>query len=309
MLIPLPFNFNSIDILYNKNKAEVLKKQLIKDYGLNNKISIFELKKNSSLELNELSDFIYKNIYYYYSFKQWGMEPSLINPNIFKRVPISLSRDNRYFQDRYQILPKSGYTKIFENMLNKPNIEIKLNSKAKDFLKIEKEKVFYKGKVFSGILIYTGSIDELLDYKYGVLPYRSLKFVKEKLNQKVFQELGVVNYPQKKYKFTRITEYKHFMNNSMYNKNDKNTIIVKEYPIKHLINSKKGKIPYYPIEIESNIRLYNKYKSELQKIPNIYIIGRLAEYKYYNMDEIIERAFKLYEKIKKRKSFNNSSNL
>ncbi len=292
--IPLPFNFNSLDLVYDKKIAEHFKKLLIEKYGLNSKTNIIELQNAEILELKNLSDFVYKKIYYYYSLKQWGMSVDKINPEVLKRMPINISEDNRYFQDKYQILPKNGYIKIFEKMLSKPNINIQLDTRAKDILKIKKNNIFYNDKLFKGLLIYTGSIDELLDYKYGVLPYRSLKFVPKKRAANFVLPTAVVNYPQKKQRFTRIVEYKHLMQNS---RNNNSTIIIKELPCKYSLNSKKRNIPYYPIETPQNLALHNKYKEDLEKITNLHIIGRLAEYKYYNMDEIIERAFELYEKI------------
>jgi len=297
-LIPIPFNLNSIDEAFDKETAERLKNILIKEYDMNNKVSILELLKHENKNIKELANYIYEKIFLHYTLKQWNLKPNEIDSKVLERVPIYISFDNRYFQDEYQILPKNGYTKIIENMLNKPNIQIKLNTNATDLIKIINNKIYFEGQAFDGKVIYTGSIDELLKYKYGTLPYRSLKFKSETITQKEFQPVTTVNYPSRDIEHTRITEYKHL---ALEQDNSEKTTIVKEYPCHYDKDSEERNIPYYPIELTCNQELYNKYKEELSKIPNLYLLGRLAEYKYYNMDEVINSALNLYELVKEEK--------
>lgn len=290
--VPIPFNLTSIDESFEYKKSEKLKKVLIDEFGMEKKIPILELKKSKNKEVNGLADFIYENVFLYYTMKQWGQKPEEIDPNVTNRVPVFLSRDDRYFQDKFQYMPKEGYTKIFENMLSNSNIEVRLQTNSNDLLTIKNDKVFFEGKKYNGITIYTGAVDELFNYKYGKLPYRSLTFKFETVNKEKFQPVATVNYPTKSDKFTRITEYKHM---TMEKCNSKSTTIMYEYPCEYKNN---GDIPYYPIVNEDSNSIYKKYSDETLKIKDFYLLGRLAQYKYYNMDLIIKEALELYNKIK-----------
>ena len=294
-LVPIPFNLTSIDECFEKDKAKHLKEILLDRFEAGKKIPILELKKIQDDDLNELAGFIYENVFLYYTMKQWGQTPDEIDPNVTNRVPVYLSEDDRYFQDKYQFMPKYGYTKLFEKMLDSENIDIKLKTNILDFMKFEGNKIFINNQEYHGKIIYTGAIDELLDYRYGALPYRSLNFKFEEINKEHFQPVGTVNYPTKDDKFTRITEYKHM---TMETCNSKKTVIMREYPCTYDRNSKTGNIPYYPISNEENIRLYDKYLEIVNSIDNLYLLGRLAQYKYYNMDLVINEALKLYDEIK-----------
>ena len=294
-LVPIPFNLTSIDESFDKEKSEHLKKVLLNKFELEKKIPILELKKINDKDINELAEFIYKNVFLYYTMKQWGQTPDQIDPNVTNRVPVFLSRDDRYFQDKYQFMPKNGYTKLFEKMLENNNIDLKLGLNAVDIIDIKDNKIYIENQQFDGKLIYTGAIDELLNYKYGDLPYRSLDFVFETKEVEFFQPVGTVNYPTKEDKFTRITEYKHM---TMENCKSSNTTIMKEYPCQYNKNNDKGNIPYYPILNDNSNKLYNKYLDDVKKVDNLYLLGRLAQYKYYNMDLVINEALKLYDELK-----------
>jgi len=293
-LVPIPFNLTSIEECFDEEKSEKIKSILTNEFGLEKKIPILELRKHHDKDINELAEFIYENVFLYYTMKQWGQTPDEIDPSVTNRVPVFISRDDRYFQDKYQIMPKGGYTKIFENMLNNDNINVRLSTDAKDVLKLENGKIYFEGEEYNGLVFYTGAIDELFDYKYGELPYRTLSFDFETLNQEFYQPVGTVNYPTKEDKFTRITEYKHMTDDEI--KSDK-TIIMREYP--QAYQKDTGMIPYYPINNEDNDTLYNQYLEETKKYNNLYMLGRLAQYKYYNMDLIINDSLQLFEKIKK----------
>jgi UDP-galactopyranose mutase len=219
------------------------------------------------------------------------MRPEELEPEVTERVPINISRDDRYFQDRYQGLPKDGYHKMFERMLSNGNIKILINTDFKEVIDIDykEKKIYFLGKEFKGKLIYTGKIDEFFNYRYGELPYRSLKFEFETLNSEYFQKVGVINYPND-YEFTRITEFKRLTGQKSYH-----TTIAKEYPQEHNRNLPEKSIPYYPVPKKENIELYKKYGEKAKDFGNIIFIGRLGEYKYYNMDMVIERSLRIFE--------------
>ena len=294
-LVPIPFNLTSIEESFDKEKADYLKKVLLDKFGLEKKIPILELKKIDDKEINELAEFIYENVFLYYTMKQWNQRPDEIDPNVTNRVPVFLSKDDRYFQDKFQCMPKEGYTKLIEKMLNSENIDIKLGINAMDIISIEDSKILIDGQEYNGRVIYTGAIDELFNYKYGVLPYRSLEFEFETINKEYYQPVGTVNYPTKEDKFTRITEYKHM---TVKECSSPKTVIMREYPCSYNKNSNIGNIPYYPIENADNIKQYNKYLEETKKVKNLYLLGRLAQYKYYNMDLVINEGLNLYDRIK-----------
>jgi len=275
--VPIPFNLNSLYQLFPKRYAEKLEDKLIKTYGYGVKIPILKLKESASGELKYLADYIYKNIFYCYTIKQWGLKPEELDPSVTARVPVYISRDDRYFQDMYQIMPRYGYTKMFEKMLSHKNIKILLQTDYKEIIDIIKFK----------ILIFTGSIDEFFDYKFGVLPYRSLKFIFNSLNIDYYQEVGQVNYPGNN-EYTRITEFKYLTGQKL-----RCTTIAFEIPESYVPNN--NMVPLYPIPRAENNNLYKKYLMEANKLKSIFFCGRLAEYKYYNMDQIIARALSFFE--------------
>lgn len=286
--IPIPFNLNSIYEIFPKKLAERLEDKLLSKYTYNSKVSVLEFLKEEDQDLKFLANFIYDKIFKNYTAKQWGLKPEDIDPQVTARVPIYINRDNRYFTDKYQGVPKEGYTKIFERILNNKNIKIMLNTNFNELINIdlENKKIFFYGQEFKGKLIFTGMIDELFDFKYGYLPYRSLDLKFEVIEKEYFQEAPVVNYPNN-YDFTRITEFKHIHPV----KSDKTTIL-KEYPKAYEPNKD---IPYYPVFTEENQELYNRYKEEAESFKNLILIGRLAEYRYYDMDDVIKRALEIFE--------------
>ena len=209
------------------------------------------------------------------------------------RVPVLVSHDNRYFQDTYQGMPMPGYTELFEKMLDFPGIDIRLNCQAKEVLTIQPEaadKVLFEGGPFVGDIIFTGALDEFFDVRFGRLPYRSLHFEFEHLKQPFFQSHGVVNYTVSE-DFTRITEFKYLTDQ----KDDPETTIMREYPMPY--EARDGQIPYYAINNKENDALYEKYVSYVKGVPNFHLLGRLAEYKYYNIDAIVERALDFAKEI------------
>ena len=201
-----------------------------------------------------------------------------------------ISYDNRYFKDKYQSVPADGFTPMFENMLNHENIEVWLNTDCTDVLSFAEGKVYFQNQVFEGELIYTGALDELFNCKFGRLPYRSLDFKFEHLDTDSYQDHSVVNYTVSE-DFTRITEFKFLTGQ----KDTNGTTIVKEYPFAY--TGAEGEIPYYAILDEANQALYEKYKALTEEYDKFYLLGRLAEYKYYNIDAMTLKAMELAESI------------
>lgn len=286
-LVPIPFNFKSIEECLPE-KAEKLIELLKKDYGEGKKVPIMELLMNENRDIRYLANYIYEHVFKYYTMKQWDMKVEELDSAVSARVPVNTSYDDRYFNDTYQYMPKEGYTKLIEKMLDNEHIEVLLSTNVTDILKLVDGTVYYNGEVFEGDVYYTGAIDELFDYKHGELPYRSLDLILERLN-KTFQEAATENYPENDVKFTRITEYKHFMEEEPKGV----TYIHTEYPFPYRRNCEVGNVPYYPIISDENQELYETYVKEASKYPKLHLIGRLAEYKYYNMDAIVLKALEM----------------
>lgn len=285
--VPIPFNLNTLYEVFPAPLSEKLERKLLSKYRYGSKVPILELKKEKDKDLKFLADYIYEKVFKNYTAKQWGIKPEEIDPEVTARVPVYISKDNRYFTDKYQAVPREGYTKIFEKMLNNQNIKLMLNTDYKEVMDIdfENKKIYLFGNEFKGKLIFTGMIDELFNFKFGKLPYRSLDLKFEIIEKEYFQEAPVVNYPND-YDFTRITEFKH-----IHPANTSKTTILKEYPKEY----KKGDVPYYPVFTLENRERYNKYKEFAEKFNNIILIGRLAEYRYYDMDDIIKRALEVFK--------------
>lgn len=287
--VPIPFNFNTIEKLFEKDLAKKLIEKLLSKYELNSKIPILELKQTQDEDLSFLADFVYDKVFVNYTAKQWNMKPSELDSAVTARVPIFIGRDDRYFNDEYQVVPSDGYLKLFENLLNHSNIKLMLNTDFKDVVKINKNKFYFNEKEFKGRIIYTGMIDELFDYKFAELPYRSVDMKFESINQPYFQEVATINYPNE-HKFTRITEFKH-----IHKIKSERTTILREYPQEYI---KDKNTAYYPIFTKANQEKYNQYLEYSKKFGNLSLLGRLAEYKYYDMDDVVERTLDFVEGIK-----------
>lgn len=292
--LPVPFNLNSLNLAFEKEEAEKLKEKLISSYGEGNRVTVTELLSTKDDDLKKLGQYVFENVYRYYTKKQWGTDPENIDAAALARVPVTIGYDNRYFNDTYQGLPTDGYTKLFENMLNHENITLLLDTDAKDILEFKDDKIFYKGEEFEGKVIFTGAVDELFDYKFGYLPYRTLRFEFESFDKDFYQSHGTINYTVSE-NFTRITEFKHMTLQKLPPK----TTIVKEYPSEY--TAKEGEIPFYAVANEESAALYEKYKKHAEKFKNLYLLGRLAEFKYYNMDAIAENALKLCRKFERER--------
>jgi len=288
--IPVPFNLNTLNMVYGEKKGKKLGTKLIKSYGLESRVPILQLLKNEEPQIRDIANYVYNNIFLKYTMKQWGKKPEEIDPSVTERVPILISYDNRYFQDKYQGIPLKGYTTMFENMLDSSGVEVKLHTDAKDVITIMGNQVKVMGKVFDGEIIYTGALDELFQYEYGRLPYRSLDFVFEHYDVDDYQGHGVVNYTVSE-EYTRITEFKHLTGQKLRN----GTTIVKEYPFAY--QGREGEVPYYAIANTENEALYKKYYQKLGDLKNFHLLGRLAEYKYYNIDIMVQKALLMARQI------------
>lgn len=273
MEVPIPFNLNSIHQIFPELIAKTLEEKLIEKFGFNVKVPILELRKTGDKDLQFLADFIYEKVFLHYTLKQWDMKPEDLDPAVTGRVPVYISRDNRYFQNKYQGIPLEGYTKLIENMLNHKSIQVKLNTEFDHDMLNSFDKVFY-----------TGPIDEFFDYKFGELPYRSLKFEFLTFDREYFQKNSVINYPCN-YDFTRIGEYKYFLDTK-----SKKTVVSYEYPQPFVLGENDR---YYPIVKNENIALYNRYLELSKKYDKVQFLGRLGDYKYYDMDKAILKAISI----------------
>ena len=280
--VPIPFNLNSLYKVFPPQMAAGLEAKLIAAFGFNKKIPILQLRGTQDKDLHFLAEYIYTKVFLGYTLKQWDYTPEQLDPSVTGSVPVYISRDDRYFQEKYQAIPRQGYTKMFENMLHHPNIEVRLET---DFADIQKEVSYER-------LIYTGAIEEFFNYKYGKLPYRSLDIKIETFDTEKFQNAPVVNYPEN-YDFTRIAEYKYFLNE----KSPKTTLSF-EYP-ENFEEGKNDRI--YPIVNEANQAVYDRYAADAKTMPNTYFIGRLGAYRYYDMNRTIANALETFKLIKNKR--------
>ena len=276
---PVPFNLDSLKNAFGAKEGDRLGKKLLDAYPAQSQVTILELRQNPDPEIAAIADYVYEHVFVHYTMKQWGQTPEEIDPNTTARVPVRLSTDDRYFQDAYQGMPLEGYTAMFERMLDHPNIQVRLNTDARPLM-----------KDFPGTMIYTGQADELFGFKYGPLPYRTLDFQFETVQKDHFQASGTVNYTVDE-AYTRITEFKLLTGQALPGV----TTIMKEYS--RAYTGEPGETPYYAIINPENNALYSKYQADARKIPNLHLLGRLAEYKYYNMDAIAARALALAEQL------------
>ena len=275
--VPVPFNLRSLHALFPPQRAAQLEDLLVEHYGCGSKVPILKLRENSNKELKVLADYVYEKIFYGYTLKQWELRPEDLDPSVIGRVPVHVSWDDRYFQDTYQAMPKLGYTPLFSRMLERPNIHVLLNTDYRAII----------GEVKFNRLVCIGPIDEFFDYVHGALPYRSLAFEFASMGCEWYQEVGTVNYPNAE-KFTRITEQKYLSGQAL-----PGTLLIREYPQKYVTGQNQ---PYYPIPREANREQHKLYQREAAKLNgSVLFAGRLGDYKYYNMDQAVGRALKLFE--------------
>lgn len=279
---PTPFNFTTIDTFYPAEKAEVLKKKLQEAFAGRETATVVEVLEHPDEDIRGYAQFLFDNDYAPYTAKQWGVDPSEIDPSVLKRVPLRFSYDRGYFSDAYEAMPVHSFTTFFENLLNHPNIEIKLGVEALEHLKVQENRLLLNGSEVTVPVVYTGALDELFGCVHGRLPYRSLRFVWKYEDKDSIQDAPVVAYP-KEAGFTRITEFKQLPVQNVCG-----TTYALEYPLPYKEGDKME--PYYPVLTEASQAQYAKYKAMADQIPNLICCGRLADFKYYNMDQALDRA-------------------
>lgn len=274
-LVPVPVNITTVNALFG---TDITSEAEMKKWLDENQVKNNHPRNGKEAALARVGEVLYEKIFKNYTKKQWDKYPEELDASVLNRIPVRSDFDDRYFSDKYQALPKGGYTQMFVKMLEHPNITVKLNT---EFFDVRDQIKDYEK------LFYTGPIDQFFDFKFSVkrkLEYRSIKFVHETLDQEFYQENSVINYPNEE-DFTRIVEYKHITGQ----KNPKTTI-VKEY------TTDEGE-PYYPVPNPANQEIYDQYKAEADKLENIYFVGRLANYKYFNMDQAFKNALDLFASL------------
>ena len=272
-LVPMPINLDTINRLYGLSLTS-------EDLG-----AFFRARAEPRDNIRTSEDVIvarigrelYEKFFRNYTRKQWGLDPAQLDASVTARVPIREGRDDRYFGDAYQAMPRHGYTRLFERMLAHPNIKVLLNC---DYREI-------RAQIPHREVIYTGPVDEFFGHRFGRLPYRSLEFRFETHDRKVFQRAPVINYPNE-HAYTRVTEFK-YLTGQRHHK----TTVVYEYP-------RAEGDPYYPVPRPENGELYRRYQALAESTPGVHFVGRLATYRYYNMDQVVAQALTLYGKLARR---------
>lgn len=292
--VPLPINFTSIDLLFPLDQATHLKEQLTADYGFGSSVAVLDMLNNTHPDIRAFAEYVYEKVFLHYTMKMWGLKPDEIDPSVTARIPIRLSYDDRHFQHPIQVMPKDGFTKLIENMLNHPNISVELNQNACDRIRLDEQThtVLFDGKPFDGRLIFTGAIDELFAYEYGPLPYRSLRFEHLSYNKDYIQDSTVQNWPDDR-PATRRTEMKRLTRQ----KKDGVTSVIIEYPGAYRQGDPDYGEPLYPIAQPQNQALYERYAARAAQFPQITLTGRLADYRYYNMEATVIRTLEVMDKV------------
>jgi UDP-galactopyranose mutase len=269
-LVPIPINLDTVNILHGLN----LTVHEIEAYLEKIAEKRPAVRTSEDVVLSRVGRDLYEKMFRGYTRKQWGLDPSELDASVTARIPVRTNRDDRYFTDTYQAMPRHGFTRLFENMLDHPNITIVLNTDYRDVLK----RVRYRE------LVYTGPVDEFFGYRFGKLPYRSIQFRHETMDMERLQPVAVINHPNE-HDYTRVTEFKH-LTGQVHAK----TSVVYEYPC-------DGGDPYYPVPRADNAAIYKKYEALAAQTPAVHFVGRLATYKYYNMDQVVAQALTLCAKL------------
>jgi len=269
-LVPMPINLDTVNRLYGLQ----LNALQMKDWLASMAEPREQIRTSEDVVVSKVGRELYEKFFRGYTRKQWGLDPSELDASVTARVPIRTNRDDRYFTDTYQAMPLHGYTRMFERMLDHPNIKIMLNTDYREIIDL----------IPFGEMIYTGPIDSFFDYRYGKLPYRSLEFKHETHDVAVYQPAAVVNYPNDQ-AYTRITEFKYLTGQT-----HAKTSIVYEYP------QAEGD-PYYPVPRPENACIYEQYRALADATAGVHFVGRLATYRYYNMDQVVAQALKLYRTL------------
>ena len=273
--VPMPINRTTLNALYG---LDLQSEEDTREYLAERAEPVERILTSEDVVISAIGRDLYERFFRGYTRKQWGLDPSDLDKSVTARVPTRLNTDDRYFTDRFQSMPASGYTRMFENMLEHPNITVETSVAFED---VRSADLYDE-------LIFTGPVDEYFGYRFGPLPYRSLEFRHETLDQEWFQTVGTINYPEEGVPYTRISEYKHITGQT-----HAKTTITYEFP------TAVGD-PYYPIPCAANQALYKKYEALSLQTPNVHFVGRLASYRYYNMDQVVAQALSTYRRIAAR---------
>ena len=273
-LVPLPINLDTVNRLYGLNLTSFEMEQWLESAAEKKD----RVLTSEDVVVNKVGRDLYNKFFRGYTRKQWGLDPSELDASVTARVPTRTNRDDRYFADTYQAMPLQGYTRMFERMLDHPNIKVMLNTDYREIVDLMPWKH----------MVYTGPIDAFFNYRHGKLPYRSLEFRHVNLPQEQFQAVGTVNYPND-YAYTRISEFKHLTGQRA-----PTTSVVYEYP-------RADGDPYYPVPRAENAATYRKYEAEAEALTNVTFVGRLATYKYYNMDQVVGQALAAYKRLRQQR--------
>jgi UDP-galactopyranose mutase len=269
-LVPIPINLDTINRLTNSN----FNSKQMQEYLASVAEPMPEVRNSEQVIVSRVGRELYEKFFRGYTRKQWGLDPSELDAGVAGRIPVRTNRDGRYFTDPYQVMPLHGYTRMFERMLDHKNIKILLNTDYREVRDV----------IPHDALIYTGPIDAFFDYRFGRLPYRSLEFKFETINAAVHQPAPVVNYPND-YEYTRVTEFKYLTGQE-----HPKTTVVYEFP-------RAEGDPYYPVPRPENAQIYAQYESLAEQAAGTHFVGRLATYRYYNMDQVVAQALTLCAKI------------
>jgi len=275
-LVPIPINRTTLNRLFG---LDLQTDQDAADYLASRAEPVADIETSEDVVVNAVGRELYELFFQGYTRKQWGLDPSELDKSVTARIPTRTNTDDRYFTDTFQAMPKDGYTAMFRRMLNHPNIEIRTGVDFRDI----------RGEIDAGHIIYTGPIDEYFDFRFGKLPYRSLKFDHKTLPEDRHQPVGTVNYPSPDVPYTRISEYKHLTGQRA-----PVTTITYEYP------SAEGD-PYYPIPRPENQALFKRYEELGDATDGVTFVGRLATYRYYNMDQIVGQALATFRRMNERR--------
>ena len=276
--VPIPVNITTVNELFDINISTEEEMQIWLE---ENRTPIEKPANGEEAVLNRVGSVLYEKIFKHYTKKQWDKYPAELDASVLERIPVRNNYDDRYFSDIHQALPKGGYTQLFENILSHPNIEVLLET---DYFDVKDDYKNYEK------LFYTGPVDRYFEFKHSLLEkleYRSINFVSETIDAEFYQENSVVNYPGTEVDFTRIIEYKHFGNQI-----SEKTTVVKEFTVD------EGE-PYYPVPNPRNQEIYARYKREADKLIDVHFVGRLANYKYFNMDQAFKNALDLFDQLEK----------
>lgn len=292
-LYSLPFGFSFIREYYPSEQAQALIGKLQEEFSGEERVTIFELLNSKEPTVVEFAKTLCEKDYYPYSSKQWGIPMDKMDSSVIGRVKFALSEDNRYIQQKYQLTPVYGFTAFFEKLLGSPNITVVKETDALEHLELcdstHIARLSWNGTTYECPVVFTGPIDELFGCRYGALPYRSLEIQFKSFEQDSYQDVPFISYPQAD-GYTRIVEYKKLTGQE----DEKGTVISVEYPEQYA----KGKnLPYYPIINAPNLTLYDRYHKLASEYKNLFVCGRLGDYKYYNMDAAIVRAMEVERQI------------